>query len=246
MKKVAILGFAESYREAPFDDPSVHIAGMNELWRYLPRWDSWFEMHPRAIFAEHGNRDQAAHLAYLQGLDGSRPVYMLEAHSDIPGSRAYPINEVTLGVFPRHVGAYFTSTVSFMLALAIYQKAEWIGLYGIDLASDTEYTQQRAATEYLIGLAHGMGIEVHVATGSALMKSGRIYGYSQSVHGQGFRAVVERRVADLKTKHEQTLSLVNTLEGALEEAHFHLKMLDAEERGVSLMADHGALKGVRS
>jgi hypothetical protein len=44
-KKVAIVGFAESWKLAPFTDPLVEIWGLNELWKYVPRWDRWFELH---------------------------------------------------------------------------------------------------------------------------------------------------------------------------------------------------------
>jgi hypothetical protein len=38
LRKVAIVGFADSYALAPFDDAGVEIWGINELHRYLPRW----------------------------------------------------------------------------------------------------------------------------------------------------------------------------------------------------------------
>jgi hypothetical protein len=44
-KKVALVGFADSWKLAPFDDPTVDVWGLNELYKYVPRWDRWFELH---------------------------------------------------------------------------------------------------------------------------------------------------------------------------------------------------------
>lgn len=237
LKKIAIIGFASSYREAPYDDPSVEIWGMNELWKYLSRWDRWFELHPREVFAKEGDRDQAAHEAWLQQQPADKPIYMLQRHDDIPGSVPYPLDDMAARFFPGQPRPYFTSSIAFMLALAIAERPSWIGLYGIDLASDTEYANQRAAAEYFIGVARGMGIEVVVAAGSALLKSPTIYGYDQ-VAGQSNRAMsrpwLNRRIAELNAQRDKVLSTLQTYDGALQEATYHLKLVEAEERGVQL------------
>jgi hypothetical protein len=237
MKRIAIVGFAASYREAPYDDPSVEIWGMNELWKYLSRWDRWFELHPRGVFAKEGDRDQAAHVAWLQQLDGTKPVYMLEAHADIPGSVAYPLAAMTAHFFPGQDRPYFTSSIAFMLALAIAEQPDWIGLYGIDLASETEYANQRSAAEYFVGLARGRGIEVVIAKGSALLKSSAVYGYDQQP-GQSQRVMgrpwLTRRINEITQQRDKVLSTLQSFDGALAEAQYHLKLVEAEERGVQL------------
>src|SRR5688572_15351015 len=96
MRKVALLGFAESYAHAPFDDPSVEIHGINELHRYLPRWDRWYELHRRENFEIKGNRDQEAHVAWLRtqvpvGAPGHKPVFMRELFPDIPAASRLPL-----------------------------------------------------------------------------------------------------------------------------------------------------------
>jgi hypothetical protein len=59
-------------------------------------------------------------------------------------------------------GDYFNSSVGFMLALAIHEGAEEIAIYGVDMRADEEYGYQRPNCEYLIGLARGKGIKVHI------------------------------------------------------------------------------------
>jgi hypothetical protein len=236
-KKIAIVGFAASYREAPFDDPTVEIWGMNELWKYLPRWDRWFELHPREVFAKEGDRDQAAHEAWLQAQPADKPIYMIQRHPDIPGSVPYPLAEMSARFFPGQDRPYFTSSIAFMLALAIAEGATWIGVYGIDLASDTEYANQRAAAEYFIGIARGLGITVVIAAGSALLKTAEIYGFEQRAQ-VATRALsrpwLQARIAELVQQRDKVLSTLQTFDGALQEANYHLKLVEAEERGVTV------------
>lgn len=90
------------------------------------------------------------------------PVYMQQAHADIPMSRAYPLAAVSACT-----GDYFGSSVAYMLALAIYEGADEIGLWGVDLSDD--YDHQRPNLEYLIGFARGRWREVSVPDGSRLL-----------------------------------------------------------------------------
>lgn len=235
-RKIAIVGFASSYREAPYNDPSVEIWGMNELWKYLPRWDRWFELHPREVFALEGDRNQVAHEAWLQQQPAEKPIYMIERHADIPGSVEYPLDAMAARFFPGTARPYFTSSIAFMLALAIAEGATWIGLYGIDLASDTEYASQRAAAEYFIGIARGMGIVVVIAAGSALLKAPSVYGYDQKPNADRImgRTWLQRRIAGLTAQRDKVLSTLQSFDGALQEAQYHLQLVDAEERGVQL------------
>lgn len=234
-KRVALVGFAASYKEAPFKDSSVEIWGLNELWRYLPRWDRWFEMHPRAVFADEGDRNQAAHVEWLKTQDGTKPVYMIEPHADIPGSVAYPLAAMAQRFFPGDDRPYFTSSIGYMLALAITEGFTEIGLYGIDLAADKEYAYERPAAEYLIGVARGMGITVTIARGSALLKAPRLYGYDQRTNEAQRPLTVkwfEARVAEITASREKTLSLMNHQDGLLDEATFMLRLAIQAERGV--------------
>src|SRR5262245_54350241 len=49
--KFAIVGFSGSTRDqAPYGDPEWVIAGLNQLYRFMPRADLWFEIHNRRMF----------------------------------------------------------------------------------------------------------------------------------------------------------------------------------------------------
>lgn len=233
-RKIAIVGFAESWKEAPFDDPTVEIWGLNELWKYLPRWTRWFELHDADTLGvtkrDLTEGEQRRHLDWLTKQPADKPIYMQPQFCDgrFPGAVPYPLDAMS-----ERFGRYFTSSIGYMLALAISEGATWIGLYGVDLASDTEYPQQRPNAEYFVGLARGMGITVEIAKASALLKAGHIYGYEKPLAEQGQVGPVTRaHLAQLKKKHDETLATLNTLEGAMQANENVLKLLDYSERGV--------------
>lgn len=254
MRKVAILGFADTYAEAPFDDASVEIWGLNELHRYLPRWDRWFELHRRQNFEVLGDRAQDQHVAWLKqqaavGQRGHRPIFMREVFPDIPACVRYPLEMMTEKFFARFgEGAYFTSSIGFMLAMAIAEgrdeefrpidetAVDWIGLYGIDLASSVEYQDQRPNAEYFIGLARGLGITVTIASKSALLKSDHVYGFEnrdelEGVNGLTFLQQREREIEDQRNK---VIGTLNTLDGMVDEVRYHIERIKHARRGVQM------------
>ena len=113
-RKIAIVGFAASTRAAaPFDDPAYEIWGLNQLYRHVPRATRWFDIH--ANWRE-DNVDGTDHPGWLEKC--GIPVYMTQREPSIPTSVRYPIERV----IERVVGCdYETSTVAFMVALAILE-----------------------------------------------------------------------------------------------------------------------------
>lgn len=253
-RKVAIVGFADSYALAPFDDPSVEIWGINELHRYLPRWDRWFELHARESFEIKGHRDQEHHVNWLRaqkpvGDPHYKPIFMREEFADIPAGMRYPLAWVSdrfFGQFGQR--PYFTSSIGYMLALAIAegrdeqfrpvdeQAVGWIGIYGIDLASHTEYADQRPNAEYFIGLARGLGIEVVIAEGSALLRGDHLYGFEQREDKEGYNgeAYLRSRMLEIEEERNKAICLLNTLDGAKGEIEYQLQRILHARRGVTL------------
>lgn len=244
MKSIAIVGFASTYQDAPFEDAAWEIWGVNELHKYLPRWDRWFELHAREVFASEGNRNQEQHVAWLQAQPAGKPIYMQRVYDDIPASVAYPLDAMIARFCPER--PYFTSSIGYMLALAIAEGRDErfqpmpgetpvgrIGIWGVDLAADSEYGEQRPQTEYLIGLARGLGIEVIVAEQSALLRADHLYGYEQRAKSEGpvSGAFLDARIAELRKKHDQAIAVLNTLDGAIEEAIFHRRIINHARRG---------------
>ena len=164
MRQIAILGLADSTRnKAPYKDSSWELWGLpwdEEIKFYL---DRAFEMHP-LDFSNSLNRPNRSE-ASLREVD--IPLYMQESYSEIPNSIAYPLDDVI-----EITGDYFNSSIAYMLGLAILEKVDRIGIWGVDMDGDGEFGYQRPNTEYFIGFARGMGIDVFVPKESSLLTFG--------------------------------------------------------------------------
>lgn len=162
IKKVAIVGGAPSRRLAPVEDRSWEIWGLGTERFKLPRADRWFEMHsePQLIFYYDKIRGGkfAAHMRFLASL--KCPVYMQQPHRLVPNSVTYPLSEVV-----KECGRCFSSSVSYMLGLAIYEGFQGIGMWGVDMTSKEEYQYQWAGVQYLLALAKARGIHVYLPPG---------------------------------------------------------------------------------
>lgn len=239
--KIALVGFAESWKQAPFDDPSVDVMGLNELHKYLPRWDYWIEIHDGDTLGvtarDLSEGEVKRHLEWLSADHGRKPIFMQPEFCDgrFPNATRFPIEDLQY-LCPDEAGGrpYFTSSIGMMIAWAIHQAYEWIGLYGIDLASDVEYRFQRANAEYYVGLARGMGRTVHITKGSAICKAGHTYGYDKPVAEAPILVAVRNHLDKLKKSHDVKIAELNTLDGAMQEAENFLKLHEYTERGCQL------------
>jgi hypothetical protein len=92
----------------------------------------------------------------------------------------YPLGEV---VKKFHTN-YFGSTVDYALALAIYEGADEIDLYGVQMLIPTEYGYQKPSGDFWCGVAIGSGIKLSVLGDSSLMRTrdGKLYGYGTPQH----------------------------------------------------------------
>jgi hypothetical protein len=156
--KVAIVGLSPSHDEAPFGNPEWELWGLPWDKRAFGEFDRYFEMHDLPHFKDNAE--------YIEHLNDCQVLYTQEQYSEIKTSIAYQLKEVaeTIG------GAYWTSSVGYMMALAIHEGATEISLFGVDMASEYEYGYQRPNMEYLIGFAKAKGIKVHILESSSLCK----------------------------------------------------------------------------
>lgn len=168
--RVVILGSASSsLRLIPWDEPDVEFWAGASFFKFHPNFASlvthWFEIHPNI------ERLREEWLGWA--VENQVRCYLQDKHSELENSQAYPIDEMV-----EQFGRYLTSTVAYMLALAISKGATEIGCFGVNMSSDTEYFRHRPCFEYFAGLARGMGIRVHVAGESPLLQSSNgLYGY---------------------------------------------------------------------
>lgn len=168
----------------------------------VPRYDAWFELHKLEDVCktwEPGNEaaEAAARATYLAWLrEQDVPVFVREPRPELPNAQQYPLDMV-LATFPR---AYFTNTISYMLALAIMSNPEAIGVWGVDMELSGEYGHQRPSCEYFIGIADGRGIEVVVPERSDLCKARKLYAFQDD---RGFTAKIATKREHLRRVKQQ-------------------------------------------
>lgn len=224
--KVAIVGRApSSQKDAPFTDESYEIWTLNTAAQLneIPRWDRQFEIHDVARIVKHS---QEGYPEWLAEVAKEKPVYVQQAIKDtlVPDGIAYPIEEVVA-----RFGNYFNNSISYMIALAILEDAQEISLYGVDMAQydiglKSEYAHQRPSCEYILGIAAGMGIKVHVADKCDLLKCRSLYGFEDNTaYAQKAQARIkelEGREMAARQKAEQGALEAAYLQGAKEDSQY--------------------------
>jgi len=205
--KLAIVGYATSSRDlAPFDDDEYDVAGLNQLYRFIPRADIWFDIHHN--WAEE-NVEGTDHRGWLTQC--GVPVVMSHPDWSIPTAVRYPLEVcIQLG------SDYFTSTIAFEIAWAIHQGYKEVALFGIDLVVGTEYESQRQCAEFWLGIAHGRGMTVRLPPQCALLKHSHRYGYQREPEA-GLVAISEyaTRERKLVAQRDELLVKLHALDGAL-------------------------------
>ena len=135
------------------------------------RADAWYDLHPLDKFyhppqgqmvyahqvpAGHYCRPET-HKAWLA--QQQIPVWLHPDHAtqdpasaSWPSARALPLQDITA-----YFGRYFTSSPALMLAHLILQGYKDVAIYGIHLATEQEYRDQRPQMEFLAGRFLGAG-----------------------------------------------------------------------------------------
>lgn len=72
----------------------------------------------------------------------------------------YPLEEIV----EKYKSRFFTNTISYMIAYAIFNSYTKISIYGVDMELDGEYSFERPSVTYWIGFARGCSIEVSIAS----------------------------------------------------------------------------------
>ena len=109
-----------------------------------------------------------AYLRWLSGLGDN--VFLAEEHPKLPDAQLYPQK-----IIMEKYGDFFTNSASWMLALALHEGVEKIGIYGIEMETLSEYEHQRPSVLYFIGLAKGMGVEITLPPYSKLFQKKELY-----------------------------------------------------------------------
>ena len=201
-KKVAICGFAPSWKEAPWDDKdNTEIWVLNEMYRVAPevknfRADRWFEIHD----LHSQSKATKEHQDFLKTCPV--PLYVQKKYEHLPNAIPFPKDEI-LAFFEEKGfkgSKYFTNSISWFIALAIMEGFKTVSVYGVDMATDSEYGWQRPSCEYWIGLAEGMGVEVIIPPSSDLLKCTQLYAFESNNRN---RTWIKTQVGELNKRAQQ-------------------------------------------
>lgn len=222
--KIAICGTEPiTLSQAPFSDPTWQIWGMAHRRNHYKRSDVLFEMHRRDNWVD--NPEFEGYLEWLDDEDRAVEVWT-RWYNDYPQCEEYLIEEA-IDLMGRE---YFTSSFSYILAAAIGMNPEEIGIYGMHLTADDEYSYQKPNAEYLIGLAQGKGIKITIAKGSALLNSHYVYGDGKPMTNP-LTAQYEERLASLHEEIKRVSCELDQLTGAEHEVQEIIKSLKDVDRG---------------
>ncbi len=217
-RKIAVLGSAvSSVRLAPFDDPTWEIWACSPANKSLPRCDVWFELHNPEVKVREGLTE------WLDWLKQQPIVYLQKAYSDYKGGRELPLQALLQNWGP----FWWTSQLAYMLAMAIEQKPKVIGIYGVDMAANSEYNQQRLGCQYFIQhIVRNTDIELVVPPESDILEAAPLYGYCES--SRQWRKYAARknelaaRIANLSHETDQKLAEKAHLVGAMDDMEYQL------------------------
>lgn len=230
-KRVAIVGFASSSRDAaPWLDPAYELWGLNQGYQHFQRRpDRWFELHQPEAQADPAVPTYFADLSAL-----AIPIYMVDVDPRFGTSVKYPLDRVR-GVAPAAYGRYFTSTMAYLVALALAEGFEEIAIYGVDCTVGTEYADQKPCLEAWLGLAMGRGVTVTIPPTSALMRAPNLYGYEPPRTWPRVLRASEQFLRDRIEAHKvhsnEALADVHRLEGAIQELSALLSFAESKARG---------------
>jgi hypothetical protein len=170
--RIAIVGSAPSSRHfAPWGDSkwTIWACALSNI--QAPRVDAHFELHSIDLLLQEPDR----FLQYLEMLATKPVVYLAELERRIPGGRVFPRERMVQEFGP----FFFSSTIAWMMALAILMEPKEIAIFGIDMTAEDEYRLQRPGCQYFIQKAHDRGIVVSAPVESDLLVPGPQYGYCE-------------------------------------------------------------------
>lgn len=194
-KVIALVGTAWTSRlDANKEPDEVERWGLGGAYTFLNRIDRWFEMHDFSWLVRRSGTAYFRYQAFLQNLKS--PVYMLYPLPTISTATIYPLERIGEFFFGEEQ-PYFSSTIAYMLAMAILEEPDEIKFYGIDMASDMERGHQRDGLEYFIGWARASGIIVTIPDSSPIMKAPL---YGQIRDHEEILEDLEAREAELEKK----------------------------------------------
>jgi hypothetical protein len=215
-RKIGILGTTPSRMQGPIGDKAWEIWTIGPGGKDVHRWDRLFEVHQiwPLSFGEIPEDGETSYLNDLSLVEPPQQVVTLQPmrtamvdwaaeHGKDPAWLKRNIKgdwnaNVVIDrerLFERLGRSWFTSSISYCIAMAIEERATDIGCWGIDLESGEEYTSQHWGAKHLLELARYIGINMHYPEGCGLQRDLNPYPDRYETH---FALTTEKKTAWLE------------------------------------------------
>jgi hypothetical protein len=207
---VSICGTAPTLANTPWDDKDFEFWACSPAITYPEaekhKFDLLFELHEAEYYLTVKDRLNAYDV----------PIYMLEKNEVIQKSMTFPIKRIQAMVNNGYLNKYFTSTISYMIALAICMGYKRIELWGIHMAAEEEYGRQRQACEAWMAYAAGLGIDFYIPGQSELFRCPHMYGYenknSIEIQARNRMEGLKLGIAQLEEERKKALKTVEAIQ----------------------------------
>lgn len=226
--RVAIVGDAVTTRHlAPFDDGSWQVWAQGAAHAHVKRADVYFELHGPALV----KRDKEPRAMQRVGETlGTRTFYYNDATIDagIWDADAWTCEAIAFPFRTLLEWAplpYFTSSIAWLVAYAIYLGAEEIGLWGVEMDEREEYFHQRACVNFWLGAAMARGIKITLPPGCVIMARPFLYGLEDEENAKQLSIYDQRR--EVLVREQQRLQTVQSdAKRVIEQCHARNEVLD--------------------
>lgn len=169
-REVILLGMGSTGYQCPYD---AEVWGVNRGFRKCRGMDKLFMSDTRL--------DPRGDIQFdIDNLrDVEFPIISLHQVKGIKTKR-YPYKKIV----EKFGTTFFTSTICYMIAYALYKGYNYIRMYGVDMITTQEYEREKGGVEFWAGIAKGMGCKVEISRGSAVCqtKTGVPYGFKLPVN----------------------------------------------------------------
>lgn len=160
----------------------------------------------------------------MQCLKRHPRVYVSRLDVRLPNAILYPLEEMTKPYGGRFVQSLLQSSVSFMLAMAINLKPKTIGLWGVDMAAESEYDYQRPGCHFFFNEAHKAGIEIVAPPQSDILEPLPLYGYKEHYpmywRQKARKMELQARLRAAEQKEAESRNTITAMRGALGDINY--------------------------
>ena len=212
-KKIAIYGGGYTRRliwDHPLVDDDCEIWTGNHVWKNgkdewgedCPRIDRYFDVHDTELLEGYRNEGDQKHFKWLQE-EHDFPMFMQEPDERFPSATRYPFEEIVEEFFGRQdrgpeLKAAFGSMMDFITAMAIYEGADWIGYFGVEMGSSTEHKYQIPYGHIWLGIAAGRKVTTWVPDDLRVqLLRQQVYAY------EGFQMISRQTLEQLYYQYEK-------------------------------------------